>query len=120
MVTYAAHEDGVGRIPPHGGLQADGVATPEGTGRRMGLPPSGVFDGRGGLEGVGYLSLLPPEHSFAVYCNQANYGPVSGVEAEAGSKCGKEMVGTGGFEFRVNTDGGPGGRIDGGGGDTDE
>ena len=34
-----AHEEGVGRIPPQGGLQADGVATAEGAERMVVLAP---------------------------------------------------------------------------------
>ena len=39
MGPDAAHEEDVGRIPPQGGLQPDGVATAEGAGWRLGLPP---------------------------------------------------------------------------------
>ena len=56
-----AHEEGVGRIPPQGGPQADGSETMEGTVRRLGLPPSGGCDGVGGVTGGGYLRLLPPD-----------------------------------------------------------
>ena len=41
MVTAATHEEGVWQIPPQGGPQAGGAATVEGTGWRLGLPPSG-------------------------------------------------------------------------------
>ena len=37
MGPGAAHEEGVGWIPPQGGLQADGAATVEGSGLRLGL-----------------------------------------------------------------------------------
>ena len=60
MGPEAAHEEGVGKIPPQGGLQADGVATVEGVGRRLGLPPSGRYNNRGGLTIGGELCLPPP------------------------------------------------------------
>ena len=71
MGPDAAHEEDVGRIPPQGGLQPDGVATAEGAGWRLGLPPppAGVCDGGGGFAGGGYLRLLPPEHIRALYLN---------------------------------------------------
>ena len=40
---------------------------------------------------------------------------MSGGEAEAGAKGGNTMTGTGGFVFRGNANGGPGGRSYGGG-----
>ena len=49
MGPDSAHEEGVGRIPPQGGPQDDEVETTEGMGQRLGLPPSGVCDGIGGL-----------------------------------------------------------------------
>ena len=97
MGPGAAYEEGVGRIPPQDGPQADGTKTTEGAGRRLGLPPAGGFDGGGGFTGGGYLRLPPPEHSSAIYREQAYYGPVSGGEAEARAKGGNEVVGTGGF-----------------------
>ena len=39
MGPDAVHEEGVGRIPPQGGPQADMAATGEGVGRRLGLSP---------------------------------------------------------------------------------
>ena len=36
MGPDAAYEEGVGQIPPQGGPQADGTATPEGAGRSLG------------------------------------------------------------------------------------
>ena len=69
MGPDTAHEEGVGRIPPQGGPQADGAETAEGMGRRMVLPPAGGCDGRGGFAGHGDLRLPPPEHSRAVYCD---------------------------------------------------
>ena len=48
-----AHEEGVGRIPPQGGPQADGTETAEGVGRRLVFSPSGICDGGGGFVGGG-------------------------------------------------------------------
>ena len=41
MGTGAAHEEGFGRILPHSGLQDDGEAKAEKTGKRVSLPPTG-------------------------------------------------------------------------------
>ena len=41
MGPDAAHEEGVGRIPPQGRPKSGGEATTEGKGRRMGLPLTG-------------------------------------------------------------------------------
>ena len=56
----AANEEGVGRIPPQGSPQADGVKTAEGAGLRLGLLPTEGFDGGGGFAGGGYLRLPTP------------------------------------------------------------
>ena len=109
MGTDSAHEEGVGRIPPQGGPQADGEATVERTGRRLGLPPVGGGYGGGGRAGSGDLCLPSPEHSCTLYCDQANCGTVSGGKTEAGTKGGNEMVGPGRFGFGGNADGVPGG-----------
>ena len=69
MIPDAAIEEGVGRIPPQGGLQADGMAAVEGVGWRLGLPTSGGCDGGSGVVGYGDLRLRPPEQSSAIYCN---------------------------------------------------
>ena len=69
MGPDAAHEYDVGRIPPQGGLQADGAATTEGAGLRLDLPPTGGCDVGGVFAGGGDLRLLPPEHSSAIYCD---------------------------------------------------
>ena len=69
MDPDAAHELGVGQIPPQGGPQADGMATAKGLVRRLGLPTSGVCDGGSGVAGDGDLNIRPPEHSSAIYCN---------------------------------------------------
>ena len=78
MGTDAAHEEGVGRIPPQYVPQADRAEIVDGTGQRLGLPLNGGCYGGGMLAGDGDLYLPFTEHSRAVYCNQANYGPVSG------------------------------------------
>ena len=116
MGPDAAHEGGVGRVPPKGDPHSDGAATAEGTGRRLSLPPAGGCDGGVGLAGGGDLRLLPPEHNHTVYCDQANYGPVSGRESKAGAKGGNGMVGIGGFGFGGDAGGGPGGGADSSGG----
>ena len=77
-------------------------------------PPTGGCDGGGGFTGGGDLRLPPPEHSCTVYCDNADYGPMSGGKVEAKAKGGNKMVGTGGFGFGGDADGVPGGRIDGG------
>ena len=69
MGTDAAHEEGAGQIPPQIGPQDNGAATAEGAGQRLGLPPAGGCDGRGGFAGSGDLHIPPPEHSCAVYCD---------------------------------------------------
>ena len=74
----AAHQEGVERIPPQGGLQADMTTTSERAGRWMDVSPAGGSDGGGGITVGGYLSLPQPEHSLTVHCNQFHYGPMSG------------------------------------------
>ena len=69
MGPDAAHEEGIGRIPPQGGPQADGAETAEGVGWRLVLPPARGCDGGGVFEGGRDLRLLPPEHSSAIYCD---------------------------------------------------
>ena len=69
MGPDAAHEEGVGRILPQGGPQADGAATVEGARRRLGLPPAGGGYGGGGFAGGVDLRLLLTEHSRAIYCD---------------------------------------------------
>ena len=63
----------------------------------MGLPSVGVCNGGSWFAGGGDLRLLPPEHSRTVYCDQANYGPVSGRKVESGAKGVNEMLVTGRF-----------------------
>ena len=69
MGPDAAYEEGVGRIPPQGGPQADGTEAAEGTGHRLGLTLYGGCDVGGRIIGVGDLSISSPEHSSAIYCN---------------------------------------------------
>ena len=69
MGPDTAHEEGFGRIPPQGGLQADVAATKERLVRRMVLPSVVGWDGVGRFVGGGDLCLPLPEHSSAIYCN---------------------------------------------------
>ena len=71
----------------------------------MGLPPTGGYNGGGGFAGGGDLLILLPEHSSAIYCNSAYYGPVYGGEVEARDKGGNTMVVTQGFVFVGDADG---------------
>ena len=88
----ATHKEGVGKIPLQGGPQADRAETTEGTVNRLGLTADVGCDVGERLKGGGYLRLPPPEHSFTVYCDQENYGPVSGGGAEAGATGGNKIV----------------------------
>ena len=112
--TYA---EGVGCIPQQGGPQADGTEIAEGTGWRIGLPPTGGCDGGGAVSVGRDLSLPPPEHRGTIYCDQVHYRPVSGGKAEDRAKSENAVVGTGGYGFGEDADGGPGGGADGGGGE---
>ena len=114
MSTDAAYEEGIGRIPPQGCLQTDGMAVMEGAVRRLGLPPYGGCEGGGGVAGVGDLRLPSPEHSRAIYCNYNHYIPVSSSKMDARGKGGNAVVVTGGFGFGGDADSGPGGGADGG------
>ena len=69
MSTDAAYEEGVGQIPPQGGQRFDGMATTEGSVRRLVLPTSGGCYGRIGVVGDRELHIWPPEHSSAIHCN---------------------------------------------------
>ena len=60
MGPDAAHEEGVGRIPPQGVPKPDRAETAEGTGQRLGLPPAGGCDGGGRFAGGGDSRLQPP------------------------------------------------------------
>ena len=90
------------------------VVAVEGVGRSFGLPSYGGCDVGGGVAGFGDLRIPSPEYSSAIYCNQAHYGPVSGGEKEARDKGGNAVVGTGGFLFGGDVDGGLGDGSDGG------
>ena len=81
MGDDAAHWEGVGRIPPQGGPQAERGETLERGGQSVDITPSGGRDGGSGTAGCGYLRLLRPEHGHTVHCDQAHYGPVSGGRA---------------------------------------
>ena len=117
MGPETAYAEGVWRIPPYGGLQADGTETAEGTGQRLGLTPYEVCDDRGEFSGGGELRLPLPEHRGAIYCEYAHYGTVSGGEAEARAKSENAVVRTGGSGFGGDSDGGLGGRAGGWGGE---
>ena len=69
MSTDATYQEGVGKIAPQGGPQADGMATTEGLVLRLVITTSGGCDGVIGVEGDGDLRLRLPEHSSAIYCN---------------------------------------------------
>ena len=69
MGPDASYEEGIGRIPPQGGPQADGTASVEGVGQTLVLNPYGGCNGGGGVTGVGDLRLPSPDHSSAIYCN---------------------------------------------------
>ena len=69
MSTDATYQEGVGKIAPQGSPQADGMATAEGSVRRLVLYTSGGCDGVSGVTGDGDLRLRPPENSSAIYCN---------------------------------------------------
>ena len=60
MSPDATHEEGIGRIPPQVGPQADRGATAKRTGRRMVLPPAGGCDGGGGI--AGKIGLPPSKY----------------------------------------------------------
>ena len=78
--------EGFGKIPPQGGTQVDGNTTFESTGRWMVVYPTGRRNGRCIVTGSGDLRLPPPENSHTVHCDQAHYGPMSGVGAAGGVK----------------------------------
>ena len=80
------------------------------------LTPTVRGDGDSGTTGGGYLHLPPPEHSRALYCNQAHYGPVFGGRAMPGYKGLQAVVGAGGPILGGDADGGlEGGKIGEGG-----
>ena len=81
----------------------------------MVVSSSGGRDVRGKMIGGGDLSLLFPEHSLAVHCNQSHYVPVSGGGTDSWVK-GVQAVGRSGWiGMRGDVEGDSGGRMDRGG-----
>ena len=99
MGPNTVYADGVGRFPPQGGPQADGTANAEGEWWSLVLPPAAGCDGGVGVVGGGYLSILLPEQSGAIYCDYANYNPVSGSKSSTRAKGIHAVVGIGGSGF---------------------
>ena len=115
---YPSYWEGVGRIPPQGGLQADREATLVSKVQSMGIPPAGVRNGRGGDSRGGDLILMQTKYCFTVYCGHAHYGTFSGGGAEAGVKGDQAVVGSVRSGCGGDSGGGLGGGTDGvGGGD---
>ena len=110
------HWGGIGWIPSQVGPQADGEANLVKEVLRVGIPPSGGCYGGGGTSRSEDLCLLSLEHSRAVYCDQAHYGPVSSSGLETRSKVVQEVVGTGQVVCVGDSDSGLGGGTDGVGG----
>ena len=90
------------------------MKTTEGPGRRLCLPPAKGCNGGGRFVGGGDLRPSPSEYSGVIYCDLEQYGPVSGIEADARDKGDNAVVEKVGSGFRGDTDGGPGGKADGG------
>ena len=67
------HWEGVERIPPQGGRQADGKATLAREGLLVGISPSVGRNGGGGTAGGGDLRLPPLENGRTLYCDQDHY-----------------------------------------------
>ena len=107
------HWESFEKIPPQGGLQADGETTLERTGHYIGVSLAGGRDGRGGITEGGDLCLPPIEHSRTVYCGQAHYIPMSVVGAEDWVMGGQEVVGAGRIGLGGDVDSGLGGITDG-------
>ena len=63
----AAHQEGVGQIPPHGGPQDDREVTLEREGRSVDVPPSGGRNEGSGTAGGVELCLLLLEHGYTVH-----------------------------------------------------
>ena len=82
-----AHWEESDRLLPSSGTQTDGTAIKDNPGWYTVLTPTdGGNGGRNGGGNIGggnagdfNLSLLPPKHCRTIYCNKANYDPVSGV-----------------------------------------
>ena len=113
--NYTVHLEGLGRIPPQGGPQADGETTSERMGRWLVVSPAGGINGGGGITGGGDLRLSPPEHIRIGRCDQAHYVPVYGSGAEAGVKCGQAVVGSERLRLGGDADDRSGGKTEGGG-----
>ena len=116
MGDDTAHWEGLGRIPPQVGLQADGKTTSESTVRWMVLSPAGGNYVKGGFTGCGdqFLPLL--EQTCTVHCDQAHYVPVPGGGTEDGVNSGQAVVLVVLVETGGDADGSSGGETDGGGG----
>ena len=113
-----AYWGGWGGIPPQGGLQDDRKATSDRMGWSMGLSPDVRHNDGGSIVGGGDLRLLPPKHSWKVYCDQDYYGLVSSGGEEDGVKGGQAVVVSGQFGPGGDADGDLGGGTNGGvGGD---
>ena len=116
VVYDTAHREGVGRIPPQGGPQADIEPTLEREGWSVGIPPDGGRDGGSGTAGGGYILLPPSEHGRTVHYDQAHHGPLYGGVLETGAKGIQTEVVIGRGGCGRDTYGGSGGVPDGGGG----
>ena len=116
MGDETLHWGGVEQIPPQGIPQADGTATSEGEGREVGVSPASESDGVERITRGGDLSLLSPEHSHTVNCDQAHYGPVSDGGEAYGVTGDQAVEGSGRLGLGGDADGGSGGRLGGGGG----
>ena len=87
--------EGDGQISPSGDTAADGVDATDERGRDLYISSPGGGDGRGGNEGDRNLSRPPPEHFHGIYCNKANYIPVSGGRAASRGAGFEAVVGAG-------------------------
>ena len=82
----------------------------------MVISPSGGSNGVGCITVVGYICLLPPEHSCTFHCNRSYYGSVSGG-GEASRVTGNQaVVGSGRIVPGRGADSVLGGGMGGGGG----
>ena len=82
----------------------------------VGVYPTVRSNGISRITGGLHLCLPLPEHSRTFHCDQANYGTVSGGGAVYGVKGGQVVAVTGRLGLVQDMDGGPRGRMDGGGG----
>ena len=112
------HWDGVGRIPPQGGPQADGTETSEGEGCEVVVSSTDRSNVGGGVTGGGDPRLPPTEHSHTVHRDQTHYGNVSGGREASWVTGVQSVVGSGRFGLGGDADGVLGGGTGGeGGGD---